>query len=221
MKSNLIILLLILCTAVFSQQEHSVLIPDLQGSYQGKMKKGLAHGKGIAKGVDHYEGKFKKGLPNGFGTYTWANGDVYIGEWQKGLRSGNGKLIYSVNNLEIVKEGLWNDDQYLGPKPRKLVVLRRENVIRYKCDRVGSGNRVLVDVYQDGSQNTELTDYFIVSNSGGYTNLGNLKGFDDIIFPVQLKINYRSWNALHTYLYDVVFEVEIFEAGDWRIYLHN
>jgi len=50
---------------LFSQDDCKVLIPEISGQYVGKCKKGLAHGKGLAIGIDRYEGSFKKGYPEG------------------------------------------------------------------------------------------------------------------------------------------------------------
>jgi len=35
-----------------------------------------------------YEGEFYNGKPHGKGIYTWANGEVYEGEWMVGLKEG-------------------------------------------------------------------------------------------------------------------------------------
>jgi len=35
---------------------------------------------------NRYEGDFKAGKPHGKGIYTWANGEVYEGEWACGLK---------------------------------------------------------------------------------------------------------------------------------------
>ncbi len=65
----------------------------MSGSYQGESKRSLAHSEGNAQGVDSYKGNFKKGYPQGRGTYTWQNGDFYVGSWHKGQRNGEGELI--------------------------------------------------------------------------------------------------------------------------------
>ena len=81
---------------IHAQDGCEVLIPELQGSYQGKCKKGLAHGQGRAEGLDSYEGHFTRGLPHGSGKYTWANGEIYEGDWVKGLAQGTDTRIYLV-----------------------------------------------------------------------------------------------------------------------------
>ncbi|HEX5742262.1 MAG TPA: hypothetical protein VFY09_00005, partial [Flavobacteriaceae bacterium] len=51
--------------SLFAQSDCKVLNDSINQSYAGKCKKGLAYGKGIAKGIDTYEGNFKNGLPHG------------------------------------------------------------------------------------------------------------------------------------------------------------
>jgi hypothetical protein len=44
---------------------------------------------------DFYRGNIDdNGLKNGYGKYTWANGDVYVGEYKDALRSGKGKYTW-------------------------------------------------------------------------------------------------------------------------------
>ena len=42
----------------------------------------FTYGKGKWEG-DKYEGEFKVGYRNGQGTYTWSNGDKYVGGIQR------------------------------------------------------------------------------------------------------------------------------------------
>ena len=45
---------------------------------------------------------------NGYGTYTYANGDKYIGEGKKGLRHGNGVFTFANGKN---KKGIWKKDK--------------------------------------------------------------------------------------------------------------
>jgi hypothetical protein len=70
----------------------TVLDPDLQGTYQGGCKEGLAHGYGEAQGRDTYVGYFKDGHTHGPGQYSWGpgtvwEGDVFLGTLEQGDRS--------------------------------------------------------------------------------------------------------------------------------------
>src|SRR5487761_2731539 len=58
-----------------------VLDPELQGTYVGGCKNGLADGYGEASGTAHYEGQFKAGRKDGKGVKTWPDGDRYDGEF--------------------------------------------------------------------------------------------------------------------------------------------
>jgi hypothetical protein len=51
---------------------------------------------------------FKK---NCFGTYTYARGGKYVGEFQDGARNGQGTTTYANGS---VKEGIWKDGNFLG-----------------------------------------------------------------------------------------------------------
>lgn len=44
-----------------AQNNCKVLVPEIDSIYTGKCKKGFAHGKGNAIGIDAYKGKFYKG----------------------------------------------------------------------------------------------------------------------------------------------------------------
>ena len=52
-------------------------------------EKVLFHQMGI-----NMQGEFRKNKKNGKGTYTWANGDKYVGEF-KDQKYHEGKLTYS------------------------------------------------------------------------------------------------------------------------------
>ncbi len=92
---------------LFSQQKCKVLMPAISESYDGKCKKGLANGKGIAKGIDTYEGRFSKGFPNGIGIYTWASGNEYVGEWDFGSRHGEGIYKFKYQGKDSIQAGIW------------------------------------------------------------------------------------------------------------------
>ena len=52
-----------------------------------------------------YDGEFSKGLRHGYGTFYYANGARYEGEWQQNLKSGKVTKLYfpvSIDNINIV-----------------------------------------------------------------------------------------------------------------------
>jgi hypothetical protein len=207
---------------IYGQEKCKVLKPEIAGTYDGKCKKGLANGKGTAIGTDRYEGQFLDGLPSGYGTYTWANGDIYTGEWSEGMRHGIGKMSLKIDGVDSIRNGLWQKDVYKGPKPRNPYVSYKEGVDRYTLQKNNTTkNRVLVDIFQNGNRNTSITNFMMSTSSGSDTQVGLSVGYDFIIFPVTIKIMYTTLNKFHTMPQSVRFEFEIFEPGDWKLVLEN
>ena len=61
---------------------------------------------------NQYEGGYINDKFEGKGKYIYENGDLYIGEWKRGLREGNGILYYKNGNIKY--EGGWVNDKYEG-----------------------------------------------------------------------------------------------------------
>src|SRR5262245_56477906 len=68
-----------------------VAMTQLDGSYVGDCKMGLANGDGTARGLHRYTGTFKDGLPNGTGTYYYSDSQYYNGKFQQGKKEGKGE----------------------------------------------------------------------------------------------------------------------------------
>ncbi|MBL7828173.1 MAG: caspase family protein [Saprospiraceae bacterium] len=66
------------------------------------------------EGSAKYSGAFKDNNPHGYGTCAYANGDVYVGEWQEGAFGGHGTLTL---RDKTVVEGYWRAGEYLGKEP--------------------------------------------------------------------------------------------------------
>lgn len=197
-------------------------MPDISGSYKGKCKNGLAHGKGNAQGTDHYIGRFSKGWPDGKGTYTWANGDEYSGQFVLGKRHGEGTLLLKIQKGDSVLAGLWGEDIYLGPKPERPKVINMFNVDRYRFQYDSDIlNRVLIDFFQNGSRNLGIENLMLATSSGTHTSRGRQVGFQSIFYPVEIKVSYTTWNKMHTQQYNVSFVFEISEPGDWVVTIYN
>jgi len=213
---------LLIATIVYSQQECKVLKPGIGDHYEGKCKNGFANGKGIATGIDKYEGQFIKGLPQGSGTYNWADGSAYTGEWLEGLRHGIGKYIFSNYGNDSIQDGLWLNDEYKGGKPDKPNVNYNYGVERYNFKKNPSrSNRVLIDLFQNGVRNNKTSNLLLSTSSGEDITYGNLMGYDNVIFPVTIKITYTTTNKLKTGSVNVRFEFVIYEPGDWKVELYN
>ncbi len=201
------------------ERECKVLIEDISEKYSGRCRRGLAHGSGIAEGIDRYEGRFRRGLPHGQGTYTWADGSYYEGQWNEGRREGKGVLVSG----EKVLSGYWKDDEYLGEElvlPYK--VIRSISVSRYTVTKNSdTGNSVRVRFMQAGSHNDSIEDLLLGYDSGSQFFSGPVTGLENVVFPVDVRITYRSWNQLRTSQFNVTFEISVNDPGTWEIILFN
>ncbi len=219
---SLIVFFFFLCKVVISQENRKVLKPELAGYYKGKCKYGLANGKGSAIGTDIYRGQFVKGLPEGRGTYTWATGESYTGYWKEGKRHGVGDYKFFYQGKDSIISGNWENDRYIGNIPEKYRIIYKSSVERYKFQKTGDfRNRVLINILQNGVRNFGISNFLISSSSGHDTSLGNSVGYDEVVFPVQIRITYTTMNKLRTATYYVEFEFEISEPGNWIVDLYN
>jgi len=215
-----IMLVLIFGNYVYAQQlDCKVTKAGISGSYSGGCKNGLAHGKGIAQGIDRYEGQFIKGMPDGKGTYKWADGNYYEGQWKNGMREGMGKMVYR----DSLVNGYWKNDKYLGVKlipPYSItqsMSVSRSNITK----SISSLDGVKIRILQGGSDNKSISDFSIIYSSGNEYNTGNIYGIQNTLFPLDIKVRYRSWNQLHTAQYDVIFEFTINDPGTWDVVINN
>ncbi|KAF5072377.1 MORN repeat protein [anaerobic digester metagenome] len=225
MKTRLLIMLtmsLLISNYTSGQEKCEVMKSSISGSYTGGCKKGLAEGKGTAQGIDHYTGQFSKGLPHGKGTYTWSTGEVYDGNWKKGKRHGIGTYSWFYQGRDTLSKGQWIEDQYAGPVYAKPRITQNSNIERYTIRKEGDiNNRVLIGFIQNGLPNTSMTNLMLASSSGYQSSLGPLTGYEGVAFPVTINVRYTTMNRLQTATYEVRFEFEISEPGDWRVTLYN
>jgi hypothetical protein len=220
--ANRLFLFLILsigCNVFAQTTECIVNKSSISGTYTGDCKKGLAHGKGVAQGIDRYEGQFIKGLPNGTGTYRWASGIYYEGEWKDGLREGEGKMVYP----DSVVTGFWKEDKYLGKKviaPYKIVTsmsVSRSTIMKAQ----DKNSAVKIRIKQGGLDNIAIENFTMAYDSGNEYRSGNYYGLENVRFPLSVKVKYRSWNQLMTTQYNVIFEFIINEPGSWDVVIYN
>ena len=50
-------------------------------------------------------------MKDGLGTYTFENGNKYVGKFKDGKKEGSGVLYYIDGTIE---EGKWENDNYVG-----------------------------------------------------------------------------------------------------------
>jgi len=222
-RTLLYMLILFSGSIIYAQNDCKVLKPELSGSYTGGCKKGLAHGKGSAVGIDSYEGRFSKGLPNGSGTYRWANGAVYEGDWSKGNRDGKGSMIYPTDGLDSIVTGFWKNDEYIGKEIiPQFRVTKNQGIVRYsirKINEVGSG--FSVTLYLAGRFNTDLDNFSMETSSGEKFDSGRKVGLENAIVPYSVSIKYRVWNTMHSQQHDVFFDFTINEPGTFEVTITN
>lgn len=202
-------------------QTCQVLVKELQGEYIGGCKKGLANGRGKAIGQDTYEGHFKNGYPHGKGTYRWANGSEYTGNWKMGEREGEGTYRHFKNGKEEVITGIWKNDTYVGPKPFPPKVIKKYNINQVSFHNAGEGNQVVLLFRQGGMTNTSIMELMIAANNGIEFRSGSQIGYQQVSFPFEAKITYKTWNPLRTVLLDCTLEFVIAESGRWEVRIEN
>ncbi len=170
-----------------------------------------------------YEGKCKKGLAHGSGIYKFSDGErIYEGKFKKGKFSGQGE-IYKVMNgeKEVLKGGIWKNNEYLGEKKVSAYVVKRKiNLDRYIFRKVGEGNRVEISFLQNGSRNN-VESLNIVTNNGVEIARSYISGFQSIEFPFVCEIFYYTQNKFKTGSYEVRVEFIINEPGEWDVILYN
>jgi hypothetical protein len=90
---------------------------DSNRSYKGEFAADQFHGHGRhawLTGVNAgqvYEGQWQKGIRIGHGKMSWPGGDVYEGQWEDSKRNGHGRMAYANGD---VYEGQWRDAKRHG-----------------------------------------------------------------------------------------------------------
>lgn len=199
-----------------------VLLSSLTGDYKGECKKGLAHGIGEAKGADGYSGAFKKGFPHGKGIYYYANGAIYEGSFINGKRHGEGKLSYYIDGNQIIEEGLWEDDNYIGKKPEpSYEITLKQNISRYTFIKTSdTRNIITIKILRNGV--IIYPDNLLLAGSGGsITQDRNFAGFEQLQFPFTGSIKYSLQTPFNYNFVDYELNFVIREPGAWEITLNH
>lgn len=221
MKIIALLFVMIFVSSYAIAQECKVLKTEISTSYQGECKNGLAHGNGIAKGVDAYEGEFKKGFPDGTGTYIWANGTVYKGKWKKGLREGRGSYIVHTTKGDSTLAGVWRMDKFEGTGISPYRIGQTESVPRYSVTKgLAVGNKITVRFMRGGTTCSRVSNLNVSMTSGNDNLNGTYLEIKDAVFPVDIKLTFSVPNLLSTYEYNCVFNLTINETASWDVILN-
>jgi hypothetical protein len=209
------ILIFSLSMAYAGDDGKKVSDPNLNQKYEGKSKRGLAHGKGKAWGAkDSYEGSFKKGLPHGHGIYKWGNGNMYEGNFVKGKMEGEGELISILPSGEKeTHKGYFKKGKYIGKYKNPYKVISKQGIrkVQFRENSINGINEVRIMAYADGRLiDGELTitdmNNSMVENSGEGSVLTNIQ------FPLKrVEVTFKNG----VFSYRLVFD--IYKKGNWEV----
>jgi hypothetical protein len=215
-------LIFVLPLSGFAQPDCKVLMEGISQVYDGDCRRNLAHGEGIARGIDYYEGEFRRGLPHGEGVYIWENGDTYAGDWRNGQRHGIGK--FTIAEIDSSYIGQWKRDEFiraLDTLPKELAsyeIYYRRNLTRTRFVRTGDGNKVLFN-YSDAAGNRQISTLNTFGTSGFMINYSRHFGYENVEFPFEGKISFMAPSRTGMVIYQIELHFVINEPGLWEIYL--
>lgn len=222
MKFFLVSILSVLSITILIAQDCEVKIPEIAENYEGKCKKGLAHGEGIASGVDTYEGSFKKGLPHGEGVYTFANGNVYSGSFEKGQKVGKGMMKFSSGDLPDL-DGYWIDDEYAGKDKKVYKVIDQSTSIRnMKFRRVGKTPNQITYKFTFQGKPIKVKDLVFDCPNAIMVNENEFQSvFSVSDFPISGNVRFQAASVKDVdgspeYIYGQA-EFQLSFKGDWEI----
>ena len=99
-----------------------------------------------------YEGEVNNKTFNGKGILKYKNGDIYEGDFENGIKKGNGKMIFIKNNIEYI--GGFNNGEINGKGKMTF-----DNGIYYKGDFINGkfeGKGLLSNINNEWSYNGEF-----------------------------------------------------------------
>ena len=218
-KPLLSILTISLCTKGISAQAQDlckVLWKNISDSYIGECKKGVASGKGEAKGIHRYTGNFKFGLPNGQGTYYYSDGVYYQGSFQDGIKEGKGEFHYlRKEQPDSVVKGYWSGDIYRG----KTYLTYKKNggtyfdiFDIYSSER--SGNNITFNLFGNLFYDIKFEDVIyhngnIVRKTSNFNAGNNIAiTYQILTFPENLQVILTNGSS---------FNLELYKAADWNV----
>lgn len=156
-------------------------------SYVGYFHEGLPHGKGrmernYVNREDNlmqliYDGNWEKGLKQGNGKQEiqyMMGFESYDGEWNSGLKNGKGKMIVTGEMSETTYTGTWNNDKMTGYGESYAEFSNPENNAIEKVTYKGQ--------FAEDTKNGQGTE---ISNEGTYTGEwkeGSMQGVGKMIY---------------------------------------
>jgi hypothetical protein len=210
--------MLLIAGSLSAQTGCKVLVPVLEGIYSGDCKAGLADGIGEALGEDYYKGEFVKGYPEGEGTYLWKSGAKYSGEWKKGMRNGKGRYEYTYKEKDLVQEGEWKNDKFIGTKaPQPYVIEYLNGIGRVTCIKVGDRPYIKYRFARAGAETSSLDGLLMQSSSGSEKTSPEFTGYEQVEFPFWGKLTFSAPNAWYSAMIDCEVRLTINQPGAWIV----
>ena len=196
-----ILFFFVITTPAFSQ-DCKALLEEINKSYKGECKNGLANGTGEASGELYtFNGEFKKGVPDGEGTLKMKDGSVFKGVWKKGMIWGYGELT---DKNGTVKTGYWKGNIsgfiYVGTDKGYLIgykVLDSERMDNATVNFVKSTealDKLNINIFENHVR--QITNFEIMEMTSGViyqvvNNSGRLKAeLIKVTYPVTVRIRY-------------------------------
>ena len=104
MKNLLLLLVLPLLFSCGESLDKELTSEMLEDGYTGQGTYTWANG-------EKYVGEWKDGKRNGQGTYTYASGNKYVGQWMNSMKHGQGTYTYPDGRIE---KGLFENGEFVG-----------------------------------------------------------------------------------------------------------
>lgn len=209
-------------TATSLSQNCKVLLPNLDGTYEGECKNKLAHGKGTAKGKETYEGEFRAGLPDGEGKYVYEDGSYYVGEFRKGLRNGEGKMSQfnkETNTITTGKNSKWKNDVFVEEiLEKKYKIIENINTMGILFEKPDE-REDKVEIFL-GTRSV-LSGVSVTPSSGtSYMSGNNRAIIENIQFPLVVKLSYSATKGVGAST-SVRLDFELQSKGHWKITVNS
>ncbi|MBC7937066.1 MAG: hypothetical protein H7Y86_17085 [Rhizobacter sp.] len=223
---NIVTVSFIIINTAYAQENCTVSVDALKGSYTGDCVDGKASGKGKAVGLDSYEGQFKNGFPEGSGTYTWADKSTYSGTFRKGSMDGKGEMRYTkISGADSVLTGFWKKNKFIGAYEKPFTINDRSGKVNKvdvmlirKGERAGSINinssqMSSVSNYNANGVIPTITDVQVVTGQYISKTASNISKtavirLQQMIFPFRARFIYSSGEIV-----DITFN----EQADYEV----